>query len=73
MNQKVCSSGPGKYWQAAADYGIDVNQLEYLLSLPPLQRLERHEQARQLVLALKNAGQVYYGRQTPTPESTNRA
>jgi hypothetical protein len=30
-------------WQAAIDYGIDVNQLDYVLTLTPLERVERHD------------------------------
>ncbi|MCH8963949.1 MAG: hypothetical protein IIB58_03230 [Planctomycetes bacterium] len=51
----------GPHWQAAADYGIDMNQLECLLALTPSERLERHEQARQLVFALRRAGTKLYG------------
>jgi hypothetical protein len=51
----------GKAWQAAIDYGIDVNQIEYLLTLTPTQRLERHAQALELVLAMREAGKRYYG------------
>ena len=60
----------GPYWQAAADYGIDMSQLECLLALAPSERLERHEQARQLVLALRQAGTKLYGydpRHPPAP------
>ena len=48
-------------WQAAIDYGIDVSQLEYLLTLTPEERLLRHEQALTLVRAARQAGIDYYG------------
>jgi hypothetical protein len=47
-------------WQAAIDYGIDVSQIEYLLTLTPTERLERHEQA---------AGKRYYGFDPRHPET----
>ena len=52
---------PNSCWQSAADYGIDMSQLEYLLTITPAERLERHEHARQLVLTLREAGKKLYG------------
>jgi len=48
-------------WQAAVDEGIDVSQLEYLLSLTPEERLKRHGQCLALVRAMRQAGIDYYG------------
>jgi hypothetical protein len=48
-------------YQAAADYGIDMRQLEYLLTLTPLERVLRHDAARDFVLAAREAGIRYYG------------
>lgn len=48
-------------WQAAVDNGIDMNEVEYLLSLTPEQRLHRHDQALQLGRALRVAGTEFYG------------
>jgi hypothetical protein len=48
-------------WQAAIDEGIDVSQLEYLLTLTPAERLLRHEQAVELVRAVRQAGIKHYG------------
>jgi hypothetical protein len=48
--------GPAQAYQAAADYGIDVGQLEYILTLTPAERLRRHEAALVLVLAAREAG-----------------
>ena len=42
-------------WIAAGRCGFDLSQLEFVQSLTPLERLCRHESARQLVLALKPA------------------
>jgi hypothetical protein len=39
----------------------DVNLLEYLWTLTPAERIRRHEQAVELVRALRRAGQRYYG------------
>lgn len=62
-------------WQAAIDYGIDVSQLEYLLTLTPHERLIRHNQALDLVRALRAAGTAHYGfdpRHPPTPGEPSR-
>jgi hypothetical protein len=56
-------------YQAAVDYGIDMNQLEYLLSLTPLERLLRHDAARDFVLAAREAGIRYYGFDPRHPET----
>ena len=56
-------------WQAAIDFGIDVCQLEYLLSLTPAERLERHDQALALVRAMREAGINYYGYDPRLPET----
>ena len=48
-------------WRAAIDYGIDVSQIEYLLTLTPEERLLRHEQFLTLVRAMRQAGIDYYG------------
>ena len=47
--------------QAALDCGIDLSITDYLLTLTPEQRLERHDQALELVMALRQAGIDYYG------------
>ena len=48
-------------WQAAADAGEDMAQLEYLLSLTPEQRLSLHERFRLGVKAFREAGRRLYG------------
>lgn len=40
---------------------IDVDLLEYLQTLTPAQRIERHEAALELVRALRKAGTEHYG------------
>lgn len=40
---------------------IDVDLLDYLLTLTPAQRIERHEGALELVRALRKAGTEFYG------------
>ena len=66
------SSGSPDAWQTAIDYGIDVSQLEYLLTLTPTQRLERHEQALVLVRAMRQAGIEHYGFDPRYPEATQQ-
>ena len=46
---------------AAVKYGIDISQLEYLLTLTPVERLRRHEAALEFVLEARDAGIRYYG------------
>lgn len=73
MKGETGTSDKGRCWQAAADYGIDMSQLEYLQTLTPAERLDRHEHARQLVLALRQAGTEHYGydpRYPPASPST---
>ena len=48
-------------YQAAVDFGIDVSQLEFLMTLTPLERIRRHDQALHLVKAVRAAGIRYYG------------
>lgn len=43
------------------DDDIDVDLLEYLQTLTPAQRIERHEAALELVRALRKAGTEHYG------------
>lgn len=47
--------------RAAREYGIDLSLTDYLLSLTPLERLERHEQALELIRAARAAGREHYG------------
>lgn len=47
--------------QNAAEYGIDMSQLEYLLTLTPAERLRRHDAAMEFVLTARKAGIKYYG------------
>jgi hypothetical protein len=56
-------------YQAAADYGIDMSQLEYLLTLTPLERVMRHDAARDFVIAAREAGILYYGFDPRYPET----
>jgi hypothetical protein len=45
----------------AAAYGVDIYQLEYLLTLTPAERLRRHDAALEFVLAARKAGIRHYG------------
>jgi hypothetical protein len=40
---------------------IDLDLMDYLLTLTPEQRLERHDAALELVRALRKAGTEHYG------------
>jgi hypothetical protein len=48
-------------YQAALEYGIDIDQLEYLLTLTPVERLRRHDAALAFVMAAREAGINHYG------------
>ncbi len=48
-------------WQEAAEFGLDMHQLEYLLALTPAERLMRHDAALEFVRAAREAGIKYYG------------
>lgn len=57
--------------RAAREYGIDLSLTDYLLSLTPLERLERHDQALELIRAARAAGREHYGfdpRSPATPQ-----
>ncbi len=51
----------GPKWRAAREGGVDMAQLEYLMSLSVEERLLRHDRALQTVRALRRAGREYYG------------
>jgi hypothetical protein len=57
-------------YQNAVEYGIDINQLEYLLTLTPAERLKRHDAALAFVLAARKAGIRYYGFDPRSPEAS---
>jgi hypothetical protein len=58
-------------WQAAIDYGIDVSQLDYLLTLTPTDRILRHDRALDLVRAVRQAGIRHYGFDPGDPEAAS--
>lgn len=58
MNGKyVCPPDAGPAWRAAMEYGFDMSLVEDALSKTPEQRLEQHQRALDLVLAIKEAGE----------------
>lgn len=59
-----------KAYAEAVEYGIDVGQLEFLLTLTPAQRLRRHDGALALVRAAREAGIRYYGFDPRSPEAS---
>jgi hypothetical protein len=62
----------GPAWQAAIDFGIDVGQLDFLLTLTPTERLLRHEDALALVRAARQAGIAHYGFDPGLTEAPDR-
>jgi hypothetical protein len=57
-------------YQDAIEYGIDARQLEYALTLTPVERLRRHDAALALVSAARKAGFRYYGVNPRSPEAS---
>jgi hypothetical protein len=55
--------------QNAAKFGIDMSQLEHLLTLTPAERVKRHDAALTFVLAARAAGIRYYGLDPRSPEA----
>jgi hypothetical protein len=51
---------------------VDVDQLEYLQTLTPLQRVLLHEGARELVVRLREAGRRLYGDADSRPAEAPR-
>jgi len=49
----------GPAWRAAAEYGFDMSLVEDALRLTPEQRLDQHQRALDLVLAVKEAGECH--------------
>jgi hypothetical protein len=62
---------PMQAYSAAIEYGIDISQLEYLLTLTPAERLRRHDAALAFVLAAREAGIRYYGFDPRSPEASS--
>ena len=62
-------NGHSSAYQDAVEYGIDICQLEYLLTLTPAERLMRHDASLALVLAAREAGIRYYGFDPRHPET----
>jgi hypothetical protein len=52
----------GPAYQAAAEYGIDIHQLDFLLTLTPAERLMRHDAELAFVLAAREAGIRYFSK-----------
>jgi hypothetical protein len=58
---RQASDEPMRAYRDATEYGIDTCQLEYILTLTPVERLRRHDAALAFVLAARKAGIGYYG------------
>ena len=51
----VCPPDAGPAWRAACNYGFDMSLVEAALRLTPEKRLEEHQHALDLVLAIEAA------------------
>ena len=47
----------GPAWRAAAKYGFDMSLVEDALRMNPEQRLEQHQNALDMILEVKEAGE----------------
>jgi len=59
-------------FRTSGDLGFDLDELEYSLTLAPLERLIRHDQALELILAVRQAGIRHYGFDPGLPEDSER-
>jgi hypothetical protein len=50
----VCPPDAGPAWRAAHEYGFDMSLVDELLSKTPDERLEAHQRALDMILALNN-------------------
>jgi hypothetical protein len=51
----VCPPDAGPAWRAACEYGFDMSLVEDALNKTPEERLEEHQRALNLVLAIQAA------------------
>ncbi len=72
-NHSASGSTRGQACQAAIDFGIDLRELDYLLGLTPFERLVRHDQALQLIVAARRAGVQYYGVDARPAEDSDKS
>jgi hypothetical protein len=74
MDEQVCQHPMQSHrmlaYKDASESGIDMYQLEYLLTLTPAERLKRHDAALTFVLAARKAGIKYYGFDPRSPEAS---
>ncbi len=68
MDQTAAGRFPACH--AAAEYGIDIDQLEYIQTLTSTERLKRHDAALALLLAVRQAGIQHYGFDARSPEAS---
>jgi hypothetical protein len=54
-------SPPGSASRIAAEYGFDLAQIDEALAQTPLERLIHHDQALDLILAVRKAGIEHHG------------
>jgi len=69
-SSRRAADGLMRAYQDAVKFGIDMSQIEYLLTLTPAERLRRHDAALAFVLAARKAGIRYYGFDPRSPEKT---
>jgi hypothetical protein len=70
LSERRAIEEPIQACQEAAGFGIDICQLDYILTLTPAERLQRHDAALAFVLAARKAGIRYYGFDPRSPEAT---
>jgi hypothetical protein len=55
----VCPPDAGPAWRAACDYGFDMSLVEDAMQMTPEQRVEQHQRALDMVLAVMSASPAY--------------
>ncbi len=55
----VCPPDAGPAWRAACEYGFDMSLIEDALSKTPEERLDAHQRALDLILALKETAEPH--------------
>lgn len=55
----VCPPDAGPAWRAACDYGFDMSLVEDAMRMTPEQRVEQHQRALDMVLAVMSASPAY--------------
>ncbi len=68
MGMANSGSSSGYKGDALSMNDFEESEIDWMLSLTPEQRLQRHDNFLELVRALREAGRKFYGRDPGSPE-----